>query len=233
LRSAQFCAIRVKSFSIFLGDVGRVRDQHEAPYHGRLVAAPIFFVCPAGVQHTEILCRWIEPEGEDWRDRLPIWFDRGGCDVWVLKNDSLATGAYAEKWIADTEPHPPEGLFERWMEFYTAERIAAIHSGAIAMRRSEGDNWMRIDAMLRAFALGDYHQNMDQHVATLVAGCTGERTVRDLIRELASESGIALEALAPACLHLVRGMVEARLPLTPRTVIYPTLLIRKKFSNSI
>jgi len=38
----------------------------------------------------------------------------------VMKNDSLPSDAYAEKWIADTEPHPPEGLFERWMEFYTA-----------------------------------------------------------------------------------------------------------------
>ncbi len=73
-----------------------------------------------GGGYCQILCQWIEREGENWRDRLPTWFDRSGCDVWVMKNDSLPSDAYAEKWIADTEPHPPEGLFERWMEFYTA-----------------------------------------------------------------------------------------------------------------
>lgn len=228
----------------------------------------------------QILCQWIEREGEDWRERLPTWFDGSGCDVWVMKNDSLPPDAYAEKWIADTEPHPAEGverLFEQWMEFYTAERITAIHSGAIAMRRREGDNWIRMDdgpdrarsafggTVLRAFALGDYLQhmddaalleqrlrvspnihliqrcdwekgawraeaaqlrfhreleymaNVDQYVATLVARCTGERAVRDLIAQLASESGIAPEALEPACLQLVRGMVE-------RGFVLPTTL---------
>lgn len=232
--------------------------------------------------YCQILCQWVEREGEDWRERLPTWFDGSGCDVWVMKNDSFPPDAYAEKWIADTEHHPEEGverLFEQWMEFYAAERIVAIHSGAIAMRRREGDNWIRIDdgpdrarsafgnAVLRAFSLGDYLQHLDdaallvqrlrispdihliqrcdwadgawraeaaqlrfhteleyianvnQHVATLVSRCTGERTVRDLIAQLAKESGIAPERLVAACLQLVRGMVERGFLLPRQTVI--------------
>ncbi len=235
------------------------RIVHEAPEH----------MVDGG--YCQILCQWVERDGENWRDRLQSWFDGSGCDVWVMKNDSLPPDAYAEKWIADTEPRPAEGvekLFEQWMEFYMSERITAIHSGAIAMRRRDGDNWIRMDdgperarsefgdAVLRAFEHGDYLQhmddaalldqclrvspdihliercdwtpqgwradaaqlrfhreleyiaNVDQHIAKLVARCTGEQTARDLIAQLASEAGIEQERLESACLHLVRGMLE-------------------------
>lgn len=219
----------------------------------------------------QVLCQWVEIEGQDWRDRLRTWFDNNGCDVWVMKNDSLAPDAYAEKWISDTEPCPPEGaanLFEQWMAFYESEGIAAIHSGAIAMRKRAGDNWQRLDdgperarspfgdAVMRAFALQDFlHQaddemlvdtplrvspdihlvrraewsdagwrdeawqlrfhreleyaaNVDQYVAGLVAHCTGETPLRQLIDELAVKTGISADRLRPPMLALVRGLIE-------------------------
>jgi SAM-dependent methyltransferase len=221
--------------------------------------------------YCQLLFQWVEVEGQDWRDRLGAWFDASGCDVWVMKNDSLAPDAYAEKWIADTEPRPVGGvdrLFQQWMEFYEAERITAIHSGAVAMRLREGNNWLRMDdgpdrarspfgdAVLKAFALSDYLQNIDdsrlldqclrvspdvhliqrsdwsagewrpdagqlrfhreleymanvdQYVSKLVARCTGERTVCELVDELAAQTGMAADRLRPACLQLVRGLVE-------------------------
>ena len=219
----------------------------------------------------QVLFQWVEVEGQDWHDRLRDWFDGNGCDVWVMKNDSRPTDSYAEKWIADTEPSPPEGverLFEQWMEFYEQEKIVAIHSGAVAMRRRDGINWVRMDegaerarspfgdAVLRAFAAGDYLQaasdqtllterlrispdihliqrcewshgewhpdacqmrfnreleyaaNVDQFVSKLVAGCTGERRLQELIEELAAQTGISAERLTPACVQLVRGLME-------------------------
>jgi methylase of polypeptide subunit release factors len=219
----------------------------------------------------QILCQWIETKDQDWRDRLQGWFEGSGCDVWVMKNESLPPDAYAEKWIADTEPGPPEAasrLFENWMEYYSSEGITAIHSGAIAMRHRSGNNWLRMDegpdrarspfgdAVLKAFAIGDYlpglddaallgqrlcvsgdihlvqrcdwsggewradacqlrfHTeleyivNVDQHVSKLVARCTGHRTVRDLIQELADETGIPADRLGPACMQLIRGLIE-------------------------
>lgn len=221
--------------------------------------------------YCQLLCQWVEVEGRDWHDRLREWFEGSGCDVWVMKNDSRSPDAYAEKWIADTEPCPPEGagrLFEHWMEFYEQERIVAIHSGAIAMRRRDGNNWVRMDegpdrarspfgdAVLRAFAVGDYLQgasdqdlleerlrvspdihliqrcdwsngewhaeacqlrfhreleyiaNIDQFVSKLVARCTGNNRLRELIDELAEQTGIPAERLSPACLQLVRGLIE-------------------------
>lgn len=221
--------------------------------------------------YCQLLCQWVEVEGRDWHDRLKEWFDGSGCDVWVMKNDSRPPDAYAEKWIADTEPHPsdgPERLFEQWMQFYEAERITAVHSGAIAMRRRDGNNWIRMDdgpdrarspfgdAVMRAFAVGDllygandedlleacwrvspdihlvqrcdwsngewhveacqirfhreleYIANIEELVSKLVAGCTGERSLRELVDELATQTGIAAERLRPACVQLIRGLVE-------------------------
>ena len=228
--------------------------------------------------YCQILCQWIETKDRDWRDRLQEWFDGSGCDVWVMKTDSLPPDAYAEKWIADTEPVQPAaaaGLFHKWMEYYGAEGITAIHSGAIAMRRRSGNNWLRMDegpdrarspfgdAVLRAFAIGDYLQgiddaglqdeclrvsrdihmvqrcdwsagdwraeacqlrfhreleymaNIDQHVSKLVARCTGDRSVHELIQQLASETGIPADRLGPACLQLVRGLIERGFLLPP------------------
>ncbi len=221
----------------------------------------------------QLLCQWIETEDQEWRERLVEWFDGSGCDVWVMKTDSLAPDEYAEKWIADTEPCPPEEsgrLFDEWMRFYEAQKIARIHSGAIAMRRGGkgAGNWIRMDegpgrartafgeAVLRAFAIGDYLEglsddvlleeclrispdihliercdwhhgewrsdacqlrfhreleymaNIDRYVSKLVARSSGERRVRDLIAELAGETGIAAERLRPSCLQLLRGLLE-------------------------
>lgn len=237
--------------------------------------------------YCQLLFQWVEVEGQDWRDRLGAWFDASGCDVWVMKNESLSPDAYAEKWIADTEPRPAVGvarLFEQWMEFYEAERITAIHSGAVAMRLRDGNKWLRMDdgperarspfgeAVLKAFALGDYLQNIDdstlldqclrvspdvhliqradwsegewrpdagqlrfhreleyianvdQYISKLVARCNGDRTVAELIDELASQTGMAADRLRPACLQLVRGLVERGflLPVQARTAKGPS-----------
>lgn len=137
----------------------------------RIITEAPGHMCDGG--YCQILCQWVELESQDWHDRLQEWFDGGGCDVWVMKSDSRSPDAYAEKWIADTELCPPEGavrLFDQWMEFYEKEKIVAIHSGAIAMRQRDGDNWVRMDegpdrarspfgdTVLRAFAVGDYLQ---------------------------------------------------------------------------
>ena len=129
--------------------------------------------------YAQFLCQWVELQDQDWRDRLQEWFQGNGCDVWVMKNDTMPPDAYAEKWIADTEPCPPEEaalLFEQWMEFYDSERVTAIHSGAIAMRKRAGSNWLRMDegperarsvfgdAILRAFALQDFLQQAGNEV---------------------------------------------------------------------
>jgi len=221
--------------------------------------------------YCQVLCQWVETKECDWRDRLQEWFDGSGCDVWVMKTDSFPPDAYAEKWIADTEPDSGDHAarkFDEWMEYYNSAGITAIDTGAVAMRRRSGNNWLRMDdgpqrasspfgeAVLKAFALGGFLQaagdeallgtslriapdihmvqrcdwaagewraeacqlrfhrelefiaNVDLLVSKLVARCTGERPIVALIGELAAETGLPTERLVPACLQLVRGLIE-------------------------
>jgi hypothetical protein len=68
--------------------------------------------------------------------------------------------------------------------------------------------WRPEASQLRFHRELEYIANVDQHIGTLVARCTGERTVGDLISQLAGETGMAATRLEAACLQLVRGLIE-------------------------
>ena len=122
---------------------------------------------------AQFLCQWAHIKGEDWQDRLAGWFKRIGCDVLALRLEELEASAYAERWIQETEPCCSTAatgeLFEDWMRYYDSEKIEAVSSGIITMRRtSKAAHWIRIeeiprsmsnswgDALLRRFQLIDF-----------------------------------------------------------------------------
>ncbi len=91
---------------------------------------------------------WAERAGEDWRDRLQTWFAGSGCDAWVLRQSRQTAPIYAYLWVRDTEPVGPEQsgrLYREWMEYLERERIEAVSSGVLVMRRRSGRNWTRFD----------------------------------------------------------------------------------------
>jgi len=99
--------------------------------------------------YCQILCNWAHIEGEDWQQRLAGWFERTGCDAWVMRTDTLDAPDYALKWIRHTERDDTEGFAERldeWTAYYRRERIEAVSGGLITMRRRSGAaNWFRAD----------------------------------------------------------------------------------------
>jgi len=99
--------------------------------------------------YCQFLCNWAHLKGQDWQERLSKWFDRTGCDAWVLRGETEDTSAYAKKWIKHFEPGDSADfgrIYGDWMNFYTSEGIEAISMGFITMRRrSTGANWFRID----------------------------------------------------------------------------------------
>jgi len=110
----------------------------------------------------QIVCDWVHLAGQDWKERLAGWFEGSGCDAWVLRTDTHDAAGYAHMWIRDTEHGSPETsarLYEEWTAYYQRERIEAISSGVIALRRSSGHkNWVRIEEMPEGTTgpIGDY-----------------------------------------------------------------------------
>jgi hypothetical protein len=99
--------------------------------------------------YCQVLCNWADYTGEDWRVRLATWFDRAGCDVWVLRSETRDAETYASTWIRHTEKAEPDDFprrFEKWMAYYEQHNIAAVSAGLITMRRRVADkNWFRAD----------------------------------------------------------------------------------------
>ncbi len=97
----------------------------------------------------QVVCDWAHLANQDWRERLGEWFQGSGCDAWVLCTATTDAAEYAHMWIRDTEHPGPElaaRLYEEWMAYYGRERIEAIGTGLIALRRrSAPANWVCFD----------------------------------------------------------------------------------------
>jgi hypothetical protein len=96
----------------------------------------------------QMICEWVELEGQDWSERISEWFEGTGCDVWVMKGNTQAPSGYAQTRIQETLPGSDEAAsaeFAEWMDYYRRMRIRAIHGGMVTMRRRDGDNWTRLE----------------------------------------------------------------------------------------
>ena len=123
-------------------DSGQPADQ----FCERLVRQAPAFLNEGGF--FQMTLDWVERAGEDWKQRLCGWFEDSGCDAWVLRLDRETAASYAYLWIRDTEPDDRTEtgrLYEEWVRYFERERIEAISTGVIAMRRRNGRNWVRVD----------------------------------------------------------------------------------------
>ncbi|MBX3411228.1 MAG: class I SAM-dependent methyltransferase [Pirellulales bacterium] len=96
-----------------------------------------------------LLCNWVHPRGEDWRQRLTGWFRGSECDAWVLRSETSDTAKYAALWLSHTEGDAAEDAgsrFQSWLDYYDRAGVEAISYGImIVRRRSGGGNWIRFD----------------------------------------------------------------------------------------
>jgi methylase of polypeptide subunit release factors len=133
----------------------------------------------------QVVCDWAHIQGEGWQERLATWFAGSGCDAWVIRTDTRGAADYAHMWIRDTE-HAGEQeagrLYEEWLAYYAGERIEAVSTGLIALRKASGrKNWIRIEEgpdsnsgpfgeyVLRGFGLRDFLEAANTSEALLAA----------------------------------------------------------------
>jgi methylase of polypeptide subunit release factors len=134
----------------------------------------------------QMLCEWVQVEGQPWQDRVSEWLVGSGCDAWVIKGSTADPSTYAHNRFRDSAPYSraqDNASFAEWMNYYRAQKVEAIHGGMIAMRRRLGSNWIRIDetvvsprrpfgsAVVQMFANRDFlqeHASDEQMLATRV-----------------------------------------------------------------
>lgn len=73
--------------------------------------------------------------------------------------------------------------------------------------QAEGGRWRVISARIRIASGMRWAGNVDGHIAELLAGCDGSRTVFELAAGLASGAGVTPDRVVPACLEAVRQLV--------------------------
>jgi hypothetical protein len=219
----------------------------------------------------QMVCDWVEIEGQSWQERVTEWFAASGCDGWVLKANTQLPRSYANARLHETSPRggaADAAMFESWMAYYRDRGVRAIHGGLIALRKRSGANWVRIEeldgdldvpvgeAIVEGFARQDFLQaqasdesilalrlvlaasvrleseargaggrwqtvatrirlqgglpqviGVDPGIAEFLAGFDGQRTVGELVADLARRVPATPEQVRAEALRLVRFLV--------------------------
>ena len=96
----------------------------------------------------QMICEWVEIDGQPWEERLSEWFKDSGCDIWVLRQYVEEPAQYAVTRLRETSQDSIESdiaLYDEWLKYYHTHQVTAIHGGLIAMRRRSGDNWVSFE----------------------------------------------------------------------------------------
>lgn len=98
----------------------------------------------------QMLCEWVEIEGESWQKRLAGWLDGLECDCWVLRSPPQAPAAYAALRVSEIAGPVTGGTdLAAWIEYFETHRVRAIHPGLIVLRRRRGRNWIHVQPLSR------------------------------------------------------------------------------------
>ena len=96
-----------------------------------------------------ILVNWVVPSRDDPLAPLESWVADQGCDAWLLHYVTQDAAEYAARW--NEELRDASGDFAetvgRWLAYYEREGIEAVALGAVLLRRREGGNWIRREAV--------------------------------------------------------------------------------------
>ncbi|MBK5294735.1 MAG: methyltransferase [Acidobacteriia bacterium] len=132
----------------------------------------------------QMVCEWVEIQGQGWRERIAEWLEDSGCDAWVIKGHTEDPSRYAQARIRETTLGTPESdssAYAEWMSYYRKHRVEAIHRGLIALRLRTGSNWVRIDeipatpkapfgnSILKGFAARDFLKRNSREDTLLTA----------------------------------------------------------------
>jgi predicted RNA methylase len=146
----------------------------------------------------QMVCEWVQVDGQDWKERISEWVEGLGCDAWILRGHSAAPEKYAADRIRETTLPSAEAdaaNYQSWTSFYREKGVRAIHRGLIALRRRSGRNWLRFDespttpkhpfgdSVLRRFVIEDFlagHSSDDALLSASLTVAAGSELLRTM-----------------------------------------------------
>ena len=97
----------------------------------------------------QMLCEWVEIDGQPWQERLSAWVEDTSCDTWILRNPPRDPVSYVTQRRSDIagEGVEPGATFDDWLAYFEERRVKAIHPGMLLLRRRDDVNWFRIHGL--------------------------------------------------------------------------------------
>jgi methylase of polypeptide subunit release factors len=92
----------------------------------------------------QMICEWVQVEGEPWQQRLRSWTAESGCDVLVLLGPQLSAVDYAEKRSEESPKlhlRSRNGAMRERISYFRQNGVERIFSGIVTMRKRKGSNW--------------------------------------------------------------------------------------------
>lgn len=121
---------------------------------GPAYLAPGGFLC--------MFCNWHHPDAENWASRPAGWIRDRGVDAWIMRFETSTPRVYAMRWTRELKSAGYAGhltssspALETWVEYLQERNIGGVTLGAIVLRRREGANWARGDALEFAALAGE------------------------------------------------------------------------------
>lgn len=159
--------------------------------------------------HLQMLCEWVEVEGQPWVERVSDWIR--GCDAWVLHATPLTPASYAQQRTGDLSGESVNaGQEPEWREYFERHKVRAVHPGMLVLRRRDGANWLHVHNLP-----GDVTQAAGEAVASNIAAvdfleaCDDEALLAatfGLSDDLAAEQVQSGDNLAGVRLRLDNGL---------------------------
>ena len=87
-----------------------------------------------------LLASWLHRRGEPWRERVARWLEGSGCDAWVAQRESADPAEHTALWLADSGGDPDPEEYDGWLTWFDSERVEAVGTGVIALRRTGGSS---------------------------------------------------------------------------------------------
>ena len=99
------------------------------------------YLTPDG--HLQMLCEWVEVEGQPWQERITGWIHN--CDAWILHTPPVSPAAYVKQRSNDISGDAVDsGATDSWLAYFEKHAVRAVHPGMFTLRRRDGQNWLHI-----------------------------------------------------------------------------------------